>query len=118
MTPQQADGSWQAPRSGTCPASHVLILQTFNDRTGRSGISFTGNKRVFVLDADTPRLVRGWQRRPWEVDLCRLCRREVTCLRRRLALRPLFPAWDMGLPGFGPLVGQCTNQWVVVRACG
>jgi hypothetical protein len=70
MTAQQADGSWHAPRSGTCPASHVLISQTFNDRTGRSGISPPDNKEVFVLGTDCPRLVRGWQRRPWEVDLC------------------------------------------------
>jgi hypothetical protein len=53
MTPQQADGSWHAPRSGTCPAGHVLISQTFNDRAGRSGISFTDHKEVFVLGADS-----------------------------------------------------------------
>jgi len=39
--------------------SGISFTDNKDDRTGRSGISFTDNKKVFVLGADSPRLVRG-----------------------------------------------------------
>lgn len=69
------------------------------------------------MGADS-RLVLGWQRHPEQLDLSRLCRREVHEPVSLHGPRSLVPAGGVGCLTSGLLTDRCAAQLMGVRSCG